>query len=83
MKDHPEDWNPGEADPGYPPEDIIERRREDIKPYVERGLRCSMWGRDARDMDKEELVAFIGFLDELATMRQLKIKENFYGSRRV
>ncbi|HEX19661.1 MAG TPA: hypothetical protein ENG78_02410 [Acidiferrobacteraceae bacterium] len=38
---------------------------EDCAPYVERGSKCTLWDVDVPDMDREELIAFIGFLDEL------------------
>ena len=47
--------------------DTVDRWREDIKEYTKRGLKCSMWKHDAKDMDRDELLAFIGFLDEQFT----------------
>ena len=31
----------------------------------ERGEACELWGRLAKDMTREELLVFVGFLDEL------------------
>ena len=49
----------------YMDSEEIKRRLEiEIQDYAKRGLECSMWGRATKDMDREELLAFIGFLDE-------------------
>ena len=40
--------------------------------YRERGEMCELWGRKTTDMTREELLEFIGFLDELATDRYYK-----------
>lgn len=37
----------------------------DAKKEYERGLKCHLWGVDVKDMTKDELVVFVGFLDEL------------------
>jgi hypothetical protein len=36
----------------------------EIENYSKRGLECTMWGHSTKDMDRKELLAFIGFLDE-------------------
>lgn len=47
----------------------VVRWRRDAAPYVARGLKCELWGRKVADMNRDDLIAFIGFLDELATVR--------------
>lgn len=37
----------------------------DIDEYVDRGEQCVLWGVPTQLMTREELLAFIGFLDEL------------------
>jgi len=36
----------------------------------ERGKQCSLWDVDAVDMTREQLLVFIGFLDELVEMER-------------
>jgi hypothetical protein len=46
--------------------------RKDAKKYVARGMGCVLWGRSVTTMSRDDLIAFIGFLDELATIRARK-----------
>lgn len=39
-------------------------RQEEIKDYLDRGSKCRIWGFEAKDMDRDELLATIGFYDE-------------------
>lgn len=55
------------------------RTGADIKNYTERGLKCELWGVLVSDMNRDELLGFIGFLDELATDRYVA---NVKGSAR-
>lgn len=41
----------------------------DIAEEIENGKKCSLWGKSATDMSKDELIGFVGFLDDLATIR--------------
>lgn len=41
----------------------------DHKSDFDRGCLCHLHGLDAKDMSRDELLAFVGFLDELATAR--------------
>jgi hypothetical protein len=47
----------------------------DTQEFMERGLKCSLWGRDAKDMSRDELLAFIGFLADHVEYLMLKISE--------
>lgn len=51
------------------PNERLVRWRRDAHPYIERGEKCELWGHKVADMSKEDLISFIGFLDELATLR--------------
>lgn len=50
------------------PRDLVNWRR-DAAQYVERGNKCELWGYKVPDMSRDDLVAFIGFLDEHVTLR--------------
>lgn len=43
--------------------------QRDAHRYLERGLKCVLWGRKTQEMSREDLISFIGFLDELSTLR--------------
>jgi hypothetical protein len=45
-----------------------------LQGLFENGNKCELWGRKVPDMDKDELIIFIGFLDELATERHRLIE---------
>lgn len=51
------------------PEHRSDGWEDDIKRYIPRGMKCSLWGHDTKDMTRDELIGFVGFLDELATQR--------------
>jgi hypothetical protein len=36
----------------------------DIASLVVRGQQCVLWGREVPSMTRQELIAFVGFLDE-------------------
>jgi len=38
------------------------------------GLKCKLHGMPVSEMNKKELIAFIGFLDELATDRMMELR---------
>ena len=38
--------------------------KTDTLRYSEIGKKCVLWDQSTKDMDREELLAFIGFLDE-------------------
>jgi len=40
-----------------------EKRQEEIKVFIERGKQCQLWGFEARHMDRDELLATIGFFE--------------------
>lgn len=47
--------------------DAAEKQRrweKDIGPYMARGLKCELWGHPAEGMNRHELLAFVGMLDE-------------------
>ena len=46
-----------------------DRYMADLKKYADRGAQCELWGHSAKYMSQYELLAFVGFLDELATDR--------------
>lgn len=48
-----------------PPNEIHDNR------LYERGLRCVLWGRKAEDMTRDELVTFVGYLDEMLEAERL------------
>ena len=48
---------------------IMDEWRRDAHPYIVGGLRCELWGVKVGDMGRDDLIAFIGFLDEVATER--------------
>jgi hypothetical protein len=39
-------------------------RQEEIKEYIIRGEKTRLWGYEAKHMDRDELLATIGFFDE-------------------
>jgi len=43
--------------------------------YRNEGLKCTLWGTSAKDMDKEQLLVFIGVLDEQVTLLRSKINK--------
>ena len=45
-------------------------REEDVLNYCNRGLKCSWDGNKTKDMNTNQLLAFIGFLDEQFTYYQ-------------
>ena len=48
---------------------------KELRGYRLRGASCALWGKSTGEMDRDELIAFIGFLDELATRRAKAIQE--------
>jgi len=42
---------------------------EELVRLYDLGLKCNLHGIPVREMNKKELIAFIGFLDELASER--------------
>ena len=42
------------------------------KPDYDSGLKCQLFGVEVKDMNKEELISFIGMLDNLNTHNQEK-----------
>jgi hypothetical protein len=38
---------------------------DQMRKYVERGLRCALWGIPTQDMTATQLIGFIGVMDEL------------------
>jgi len=39
----------------------------DLIPFIAMGKKCSLWGVKTLDMSREQLLGFVGFLDELCT----------------
>ena len=48
----------------------------DRKAYFAEGMKAEKWGRRIADMDRSELIAFIGFLFVLANEDQVAIDDN-------
>jgi len=44
-------------------EEAKKKRQEEIKVFIERGKKCQLWGFEARHMDRDELLATIGFYE--------------------
>lgn len=44
-----------------------QRKQADILKYFNNGEKCILWGVPVSDMGREELISFIGFLDEHIT----------------
>lgn len=38
--------------------------RQDIRKYIKNGKKCFMWGVSVKNMTRDELIGFIGYLDE-------------------
>ena len=45
-----------------------------MKSDYENGLKCEYFGKSISEMDKYDLISFIGFLDDLLTQRQTTIQ---------
>ena len=43
---------------------------DDVKKYIARGSLCELWGRPVANMTREQLIGFIGFLDELVELER-------------
>ena len=48
---------------------------KELRGYRLRGASCALWGKSTAAMDRDELIAFVGFLDELATERADVLRE--------
>ena len=48
---------------------LLEWRRinDDLPKYIAEGNQCILWGMKVPDMEREDLIAFIGFLDRIYT----------------
>ncbi len=51
----------------------MDKHITDDKELFQRGMKCSLHGLDVKYMDEHQLIAFIGYLDDLATERQMVI----------
>jgi len=47
--------------------------KKDILAYTDRGSKCALWGISADKMSIQELLGFIGFLDELIEIERKKL----------
>ena len=41
--------------------------KRDIEPLISKGMKCELWGKPVMQMSRDELIGFIGFLDEFVT----------------
>lgn len=48
---------------------------KELRGYRLRGASCVLWGKSTGEMDCDELITFVGFLDELASNRAQALQE--------